>query len=67
VADASTARLMVAFHQKLRTGLSKDEALRQAMALVRRDPRTAHPYFWAPFFLTGDPENPALGVLRGKP
>ena len=53
VADESTRRLMVAFHEKLRQGLAKDEALRQAMAVVRRDPRTAHPYFWAPFFLTG--------------
>jgi len=51
VADESTARLMVAFHQRLRRGLAKDEALRQAMAVVRRNPETARPYYWAPFFL----------------
>src|SRR5207249_3796589 len=55
VADASTARLMVAFHRNLRQGLAKDEALRRAMLLVQQDPKTAHPYFWAPFILTGDP------------
>jgi CHAT domain-containing protein len=53
---------MVAFHRKLREGMAKDEALQQAMARVLRDRRTAHPYFWAAFFLTGDPENPALGA-----
>jgi CHAT domain-containing protein/tetratricopeptide (TPR) repeat protein len=61
VADESTSRLMVAFHRKLRAGLAKDEALRQAMAVVRSDPRWAHPYYWAAFFLTGDPDNPNLG------
>jgi hypothetical protein len=64
VADASTARLMVAFHQRLRQGVAKDEALRQAMALTRNDPRTAHPYYWAPFFLTGNPEGFASSRLR---
>lgn len=62
VADESTAALMVAFHQKLRQGWAKDEALRQAMASVQQAPRTAHPYYWAPFFLVGDPDNPSLGA-----
>jgi CHAT domain-containing protein len=66
VADASTATLMVAFHRKLWQGLAKDEALRQAMAIVRRSPRTAHPYYWAPFFLTGDPDNAVPGVERRR-
>jgi CHAT domain-containing protein len=56
VADASTATLMQRFHEGFRAGLPKDEALRRAMGAVRQDARTAHPYFWAPFFLTGDPE-----------
>jgi CHAT domain-containing protein len=60
VADASTAKLMVVFHQKLRAGLPKDEALRHAMLQVQRDPATAHPYYWAPFFLIGDPDNSCL-------
>jgi CHAT domain-containing protein/Flp pilus assembly protein TadD len=61
VADASTRRLMVVFHQRLLAGLPKDESLRQAMTVVRRDPRTARPYYWAAFVLTGDPDNPILG------
>jgi CHAT domain-containing protein/Tfp pilus assembly protein PilF len=68
VADAGTSRLMVAFHQMLRRGLAKDEALRRAMALVRGNRQTAQPYYWAPFVLTGDPGNANLGtVSRSHP
>ena len=56
---------MVAFHRKLRQGLAKDEALRLAMAAVRTNPKWAHPHYWAPFFLIGDPDNPNLGVAPG--
>jgi CHAT domain-containing protein len=38
--------------------MAKDDALRQAMETVRRQKRTAHPYFWAAFVLIGDPDNP---------
>jgi hypothetical protein len=55
IADASTARLLVAFHRRLQAGDAKDEALRQAMTSVRQDPATAHPYHWSAFVLTGDP------------
>jgi CHAT domain-containing protein len=61
VADESTRRLMVALHRKLREGMAKDQALRQAMREVRDDPEKAHPYYWAPFFLLGDPDNVRLG------
>ena len=48
---------MTAFHRGLKAGLAKDEALRRAMLSVRNDPKrqTAHPFYWAAFFLTGDP------------
>jgi CHAT domain-containing protein/tetratricopeptide (TPR) repeat protein len=55
VADTSTAALMEAFHRRLRRALPKDEALRQAMQALHTQPLTAHPYYWAPFFLIGDP------------
>jgi CHAT domain-containing protein/Tfp pilus assembly protein PilF len=58
VADDSTATLMVAFHRKLREGLARDEALRQAMIHLQQNPQTAHPYYWAAFVLTGDPGDP---------
>ena len=66
MADASTATLMVAFHEQLRKGWTKDEALRRAMAALRQQRATAHPYYWAGFFLTGDPDNPNLGTGRAS-
>jgi len=54
VADESTARLMVEFHGNLGRGMAKDEALRRAMASAAEAAGTGEPYFWAPFFLTGD-------------
>lgn len=62
VDDESTRKLMVALHRNLRRGIAKDEALRRAMAALRANARTAHPYDWAPFLLIGDPENPDLGI-----
>jgi len=61
VADSSTRTLMTRFHGALRRGTAKDEALRQAMAALYSDPSTAHPYYWASFFLTGSPLNNGLG------
>jgi CHAT domain-containing protein/tetratricopeptide (TPR) repeat protein len=58
VADASTAALMVSFHERLKEGLAKDEALRRAMMESAAGPATHHPYYWAAFFLTGDPDSP---------
>ncbi len=54
VSDESTAALMPAFYAELRRGSPKDVALQRAMAIVRRQPRWSHPYFWAPFVLVGD-------------
>ncbi len=64
VADQSTAKLMVAFHRSLRQGVPKDEALRKAMALVRENPATSHPYYWAPFILVGNSDNSLLAFLE---
>jgi CHAT domain-containing protein/Tfp pilus assembly protein PilF len=54
VEDASTAALMERFYGELKSGSSKGEALRQAEIQLLRDPKTAHPFFWAPFGLIGD-------------
>ncbi|HEU4751942.1 MAG TPA: CHAT domain-containing protein [Armatimonadota bacterium] len=54
VMDSSTAVLMLTFHQRLRAGTAADEALRQAMARVHADPKTAHPFYWAAFNIVGD-------------
>ena len=54
VADESTKTMMVDFYTRLVKGEDKAGALQNAMTKLRRDPRTAHPFFWAPFNLMGD-------------
>lgn len=54
-ASAPTARLMIAFHRGLLSGASKPEALRRAALQLLRDRRTAHPFYWAPFIVVGEP------------
>jgi len=55
VMDASTQQLMVEFHRQLKTkpAQGKAESLRQAMLKVMKQPKTDHPYHWAPFVLVG--------------
>lgn len=64
VEDRSTAELMAAFYKNLKQGRSKAGALRMAqIALIQEHPELdpgmdhtfTHPYYWAPFFLVGDP------------
>jgi CHAT domain-containing protein len=56
VADASTAELMVRFHQHLRDPLrSRSGALRRAQLDLIESGAFAHPYYWAPFVLVGKP------------
>ena len=53
VADRAALELMTAFYSGLTGGLTKADALRRAqLALALAYP---HPFFWAPFFLVGDP------------
>jgi CHAT domain-containing protein len=55
VNDRSTAELMTTFYRNLRTaGTTKAAALREAQLALRRNPASAHPYFWAPFILIGN-------------
>lgn len=54
VADGSTAALMATFYGHLRSGLSKDEALRRAQREAIAEPATAAPFHWAAFTLSGD-------------
>jgi CHAT domain-containing protein/Tfp pilus assembly protein PilF len=56
VESTSTATLMTGFHQGLSRGEGgKAEQLRRATLEVLKDPRYAHPFYWAPFVLVGDP------------
>lgn len=54
VNDTSTKDTMMFFYKELAAGQSKAEAMRRAQLAVMRDPRFAHPYYWAPFVILGD-------------
>ena len=56
-----TTKLMVAFHNNLRASANADSdgsaivnALRMAALKLRHTELYSHPYYWAPFVLTGD-------------
>lgn len=55
VSDESTATLMQEFYgRRVRSGLTKAEALRRAQLSLLGQQRFEHPYFWAPFVLSGN-------------
>ncbi|MDI9636231.1 CHAT domain-containing protein [Geitlerinema splendidum] len=54
VQDASTAEFMSEFYHNLLRQNTKAEALRQAQLAMIKQPRYAHPYYWAPFILVGN-------------
>ncbi len=56
VQDRSTADLMVNFYQQLDRSQNKTEALQQAKLKLIQNNRYAHPYYWAPFVLIGEPK-----------
>ena len=51
VSDDSTALLMAEFYRELKRGRREPEALRTASLAVRQ--KFPHPFYWAPFILTG--------------
>ena len=53
VDDTATAELMMAFYRELGSGVDTADALRQVQLKLLHDGRYAHPYFWAPFALSG--------------
>jgi CHAT domain-containing protein len=57
VDSASTAKLMVDFHKRLKDQSARSQtkaiALQQASLDLMKDPRYRHPYFWAGFVLLG--------------
>lgn len=54
VSDSSVRALMSEFYAALARGTGRAEALRQAKLQTLRQPKFVHPYYWAPFILTGD-------------
>lgn len=60
VDSASTARLMIDFHKRLRDETTdphtKASALQKAALALMKDPRYRHPFFWAGFVILGSPK-----------
>jgi tetratricopeptide (TPR) repeat protein len=56
VDDAATELLMRAFYRELSDGRRAATALQEAQAILRNDPATEDPFFWAGFVLIGDGE-----------
>jgi CHAT domain-containing protein len=55
VEDTAAEIVMQAFYNDLRRGATtKAQAMRQAQLKLLRDPRYAHPFFWAPFIIIGN-------------
>lgn len=54
VDDKATSVLMKSFYGHLKQGMSKAAALQAAQAATRQ--KYPHPYYWASFVLTGDPD-----------
>jgi len=53
VEDAATRDLMVAFYGYLEEDVPRAEALRRAQIDLLQTPRTAHPFYWSGFVLSG--------------
>ena len=73
VDDCTTSDVMLRFYEKLKKGLAKDEALKQAKIdyLNAADSPHQHPYYWAAFVQMGnfqaiDFPNPRLYWLLGS-
>jgi CHAT domain-containing protein len=54
VSDSSAPVLMRDFYAELARGTGRAEALRRAKLRMLRQPRFAHPYYWAAFVSAGD-------------
>jgi CHAT domain-containing protein len=54
VDDKATSELMKRFYTHLKTGMTKDEALRRAQAELIRSAEFSQPWDWAAFQLNGD-------------
>jgi CHAT domain-containing protein len=53
VDSASTRRLMASFYRRMNEGSFPAQALADAAAEIRADPRKRHPYYWASFQMFG--------------
>ena len=66
VNDSSAQELMRAYYDELARGTGRAEAIRQAKLRLLRQPRYAHPHYWAAFILAGDWTPLDKGVLQPR-
>ena len=62
VDDAATLELMSEYYARLARGQGRAEALRQVQLSMLAKPERAHPYYWAAFLISGNPN-----ALDGAP
>lgn len=56
VDDAATRDLMIAFYTELRRGGARSESMHKVQLGMLGRKEAAHPYFWASFIVSGNPE-----------
>jgi CHAT domain-containing protein len=54
VDDAVARDTMVGYYARLRAGIGRGDALRQAKLAIAKRPGMRHPYYWAGFIQSGD-------------
>jgi CHAT domain-containing protein/Tfp pilus assembly protein PilF len=54
VSDYIARDAMVGYYTRLRAGLGRGEALRQAKLAILKQPNRQHPYYWAGFIQSGE-------------
>jgi CHAT domain-containing protein len=54
VDDAVARDTMVGYYARLRGGIGRGDALRQAKLAIAKRPGMRHPYYWAGFIQSGD-------------
>jgi CHAT domain-containing protein/Tfp pilus assembly protein PilF len=54
VDEAATAELMQAYYEGLAKGEGRSDAMRKVQLAMLHDGRHEHPYYWAPFIVSGD-------------
>ena len=54
VSDEASTHLIELFYDKLSTGMSKAQAMRQAQLEMIEDRRFRHPGYWSPFLVIGN-------------
>lgn len=54
VNDESTSNMMVDFYDKVLSGKSKSQSLREAKLNILKNSKFKNPYYWAPFVLIGE-------------